>query len=63
MIRGKGKYKGKIPFKCFNCKKIGYYVARCPKHVRKETNYWRENKIRKEPNKRFLNSKGKEKKK
>ena len=24
--RGSGKYKGKIPFKCFNCGRVGHYV-------------------------------------
>ena len=28
--RGKGKYKGKLPFKCFNYGKIGYFAAKCP---------------------------------
>src|SRR5271156_3622182 len=30
MQRGKGKYKGKLPLVCFNCKKIGHFAARCP---------------------------------
>ena len=32
---GSGKYKGKLPFKCFNCGKIGHFAAKCP-HMRKE---------------------------
>jgi hypothetical protein len=28
--KGSGKYKGKIPFKCFNCGKVGHFVAKCP---------------------------------
>jgi hypothetical protein len=28
--RGIGKYKGKIPLKCFNCGKIGHFGAKCP---------------------------------
>lgn len=27
--RGKGKYKGKLPLKCFSCNKIGHIAARC----------------------------------
>ena len=25
-----GKYKGKLPFKCFNCGKFGHFAAKCP---------------------------------
>ena len=28
--RGLGKYKGKLPFKFFNCGRVGHYVAKCP---------------------------------
>jgi hypothetical protein len=28
--KGSGKYKGKLPFKCFNCGKVGHFVAKCP---------------------------------
>ena len=28
--KGSGKYKGKLPFKCFNCGKIGHFQAKCP---------------------------------
>jgi hypothetical protein len=27
---GTEKYKGKLPFKCFNCGRIGHYAKRCP---------------------------------
>jgi hypothetical protein len=27
--RGTGKYKGKSPFKCFNCGRIGHYANKC----------------------------------
>ena len=28
--KGSGKYKGKMPFKCFNCGKVGNFAAKCP---------------------------------
>jgi hypothetical protein len=28
--KGSGKYKGKLPFKCFNCGKIGHFPSKCP---------------------------------
>jgi hypothetical protein len=28
--KGSGKYKGKLPFKCFNCGKVGHFVDKCP---------------------------------
>ena len=28
--KGSGKYKGKLPFKCFNCDKIGHFQSKCP---------------------------------
>jgi hypothetical protein len=28
--RENGKYKGKLPLMCFNCGKIGHFVAKCP---------------------------------
>ena len=28
--KGTGRYKGKLPFKCFNCGRIGHYAKKCP---------------------------------
>jgi hypothetical protein len=28
--RGSYKHKGKVPFICFNCGKVGHFVAKCP---------------------------------
>ena len=28
--RGTGKYKGKLPFKCFNYGRVGHYASKCP---------------------------------
>ena len=28
--RGTDKFKGKLPFKCFNCGKIGHFASKCP---------------------------------
>jgi hypothetical protein len=33
--KGSGKYQGKLPFKCFNCGKIGHFASKCP-HQKKE---------------------------
>jgi hypothetical protein len=33
--KGSGKYKGKLPFKCFNCGRIGHFGNKCP-HKRKD---------------------------
>ncbi|XP_043710374.1 uncharacterized protein LOC122659308 [Telopea speciosissima] len=35
--RGKGKYKGKLPFKSFNCGGVGHFAAKCP-HKGKDAN-------------------------
>jgi hypothetical protein len=34
---GSRKYNGKLPFKCFNCGKVGHFAAKCP-HKGKEQN-------------------------
>ena len=28
--KGSGNYKGKLPFKCLNCGKIGHFQSKCP---------------------------------
>jgi hypothetical protein len=38
LTRGSEKYKGKLPFKCFNCGKIGHFASKCP-HKRKDQTY------------------------
>jgi hypothetical protein len=36
--KGSGKYKGKLPFKCFNYGRIGHFANKCP-HKRKDQTY------------------------
>ena len=35
--KGSGKYQGKLPFKCFNCGKIGHFASSCT-HQKKDKN-------------------------
>ena len=35
--RGSGKHKGKLPFICFNCGRVGYFVVKCPYAKREES--------------------------
>jgi hypothetical protein len=35
--KGSRKYQGKLPFKCFNCGKIGHFSSKCP-HKKKDQN-------------------------
>ncbi|GLJ58731.1 hypothetical protein SUGI_1472430 [Cryptomeria japonica] len=41
--RGKGKYKGKLPLKCFNCDKIGHMASNCPEKEYSEKREYRDN--------------------
>ena len=34
--KGAGKYKGKLPFKFFNCGKIGHFASKCPYNIHDE---------------------------
>jgi hypothetical protein len=35
--KGSGKYKGKLPFKCFNYGKIGHFSSKCPHKIKEQT--------------------------
>ena len=37
MKKGSGKYKGKMPFKCFKCGKIGPFASKCPHKHKRQT--------------------------
>ena len=37
--RGAGRFRGKLPFKCFACVRVGHYAAKCP-HKGKEPVRW-----------------------
>ena len=34
--KGFGKYKGTLPFKCFNCEKVGHFASKSP-YVKNES--------------------------
>eukprot|EP00253_Pinus_taeda_P031312 PITA_31312 len=34
--QGSGRFRGKLPFKCFSCGRVSHYVAKCPHKVKYE---------------------------
>ena len=40
--RGTGKYKGKLPLKCFNCVRIGHFSSKCT-YTKQDENEEKEN--------------------
>ena len=54
--KGIGKYKGKLPFKCFNCGKIVHFSSKCHYAKRSDINEENEKKYQKR-NKKFVKRK------
>lgn len=42
--KGSRKYKGKLPFKCFNYGKVGHFTSKCPYSKNEDNNSERESK-------------------
>ena len=54
--QGTSKYKGRYPFKCFNCGKIGPFASKCPCAKRSDSNEENEKKYQKR-SKKFVKRK------
>jgi hypothetical protein len=37
LTKGSRKYKGKLPFKCFNYGRIGHFSSKCPHKIKDQT--------------------------
>ncbi|XP_057819720.1 uncharacterized protein LOC131032702 [Cryptomeria japonica] len=60
--KGKGKYKGKFPFKCFNCGKVGHYASKCAQNESESSEEEKKNYSKKKGNKSFKKNFSKHKK-
>ncbi|XP_059076911.1 uncharacterized protein LOC131876135 [Cryptomeria japonica] len=60
--KGKGKYKGKFAFKCFNYGKVGHYASKCPQNESENSEEEKKNYSKKKGNKSFKKNFSKHKK-